>query len=301
MSALAAVLTAPHLSRWSLTGLDGRHLWVDAPPWWTPTPSVGDSAAYTAVPEDGSWALTSPIVRDGGIVVHEVPWRPSLLASVLVGARTPARDTGGDVTPAAHALSRFLGWLHTVPPGEPPTGRVAGPTWVDRLADPPQASLAARPHWQRLGSRLRDAGDRDRTTVHGELRTDHVLVPSQTGDLPAVVVLRVPGQLIVADPALDLGSLLGDLLELALLGSMPAVRAAQVVRRGYARERPRDDAFWSRVAGYAALKVVEHELRLRSSRDVETSATTLDRLDDLARRVATGVAGLADAGQGSGS
>ena len=306
MTALAPMLTAPHLSRWSLTGLDGRHLWVDAPPWWRPTPSIGGGAALTTDPADGSWAITSPAVGDDGIVVHRVPWRPVLLASVLLGARSPTGDSL-DVVAAAPALSRLLGWLHTAAPGAPPAARMAGPTWVDRLADPPVGSLAARRHWQRLRSRLREAGDGDAATVHGELRTDHVLVPAEGVAPPQVAVLSLPGQPVVADPALDLGSLLGDLLEVALLGSRPAARAAEVVRQGYARERARSDAFWdsdafwSRVAGYAALKVVEHELRLRSSRGIETSATTVDRLDALAGRVATGVTDLATAGRGGGS
>ena len=71
---------------------------------------------------------------------------------------------------------------------------------------------------------------------------------------------------------------------------------AEAVSREYAVDRPMGDVFWLRVSGYAALKVVEHELRLQSSRGLETSAATVDRLDELARRVATCVAGLVEAG-----
>jgi hypothetical protein len=156
------------------------------------------------------------------------------------------------------------------------------------------ASLAARPDWQTLRSTLQRAGRAERTAVHGELRTDHVVVPSTSGT-PTVAVLGRPGRPAVADPAIDLGSLFGDLFEVALLGSRAAAMAADAAFDGYVDGDPVDDALWSRAAGYAALKVVDHELRLRASRSVDTSVATVNRLDTLAQRVARELADLAAA------
>lgn len=294
------VLAAGHLSRWSLPAPGGRRWWIDAPPDWTPV----EGEDYPSGPptcDSASAVLTEPVPGPRGALVHEVPWPARLLACLLLErARPGERSDDPDAAQVCRSVGRWTRRLHDHPPTRRDPAQAVRTPWTRRLDEPPAGALAARPHWRELRRRLAIAPNPPTVAAHGELRTDHVLVAlTRPPAGPGVAVLGLPGTLPVADPAQDVGSLLGDLLELAVLGCAPAGPAAAAFHAGY-RElgATPDPGFRWRVAGYAALKVVEHELRLRRSRGLVTSARSLQRLDAVAREVARRAARLGDADRG---
>jgi hypothetical protein len=200
---------------------------------------------------------------------YPTPWPPAVLAEVVTGAAAGPLPSAGMFT----ALGGLLRRLHdsTLPVehrATPPAERLLAAG--DRLT-PGQYALA-----------VRILGTRDPVVpVHGQPALGHVLVPNGTspdgraaGGTPAGLVTgwsAGPNRL-GGSAALELGHLLGDMTEIAILvglsdterGDWLRARTADV-RDGYlaAGHRPRCGGFFDRVADGALLRVLDHRATLR--------------------------------------
>lgn len=250
------VLTGPLLTRVSLTTSDGLHAWVDIVP-------GGGAPPGGVLTTRGSGRIIVPTLMDvvGLGPGWRLPWPACLLADV--GSHGQSWCGTADAKLVGHELGVFLGRLHRG------SGSGGEPHLIERLAHPPVGALAGQETWTSLHREMRHA---ESCTLHGEPASGHILVPLaplRSGSVEPVAAVLGWSAPVVGDPALDVGHLIGDLIELSILlgaqvtGPDPRSVACGVLE-GYPKDRG-DAGFLNRVQSYAALKVIDHEARLLAS------------------------------------
>ncbi len=283
------VLSGPLQSRWSLADDNGAHVWVDVPSAPLTTvpgsdPTSRPPVPLAAGPVHGPQVVAGEEVRlcagPGRLLgrAYRLPWPGRLLAEQLtttmaVGATAPDLDRAeADLA----ATARYLRGLHALGAAELPAPGQAGtmlPGPVRRVAGrvPPDAPAGDPSLRVRLQAALDPTPEAGRALLHGEPSTGQLVVPeAPVGSPEPVAVLLGWTGAVAGPPALDIGHLLGDLLELAVFsggGSGRGVRLlqlAEAVRTAYDDDRPCDPAFWRLAAQAAAVKVLDHDLRLRA-------------------------------------
>lgn len=282
---LDRVVDGPLLSRAAASTDTGRHLLLEVPGDDTVTPPAlrdgpTDPVIGAAVSQPPTVTATTAVPIGGPAPLawyHPTPWPPAVLAEVAIAA-VPGRIPG-PVTFAA--LGALLARFHSTGPvprrGEiPPLSRVLAASRAGLLT----AELAA------AVDRIRRHTDPP-VPVHGQPALGHLLVPAgDRDDLPAAILTGWV-EAASGSAALDLGHLLGDIVEIAVLvGSSDPDRAAVLrsrvldVRRGYLEVAGRvGRGFWARVADGALLRVLDHRCTLNRLLGPAAAPTRLaDRL-----------------------
>lgn len=191
---------------------------------------------------------------------HRTPWPAAMLAEVVTGAvaaRLPE--------PAVFAgLGALLARLHAS--DLPVEHRMAPP--LQRVVDGVD-NLTADQHDTAL--RILGASD-PAVPVHGQPALGHMLVPVEPTDVAPTAVLTGWSDRLGSSAALDLGHLLGDITEIAVLVHVSDRMQARWlrariadVRDGYcaaADPRALGGTFWDRVADGALLRVLDHRATL---------------------------------------
>ncbi|RZS91373.1 hypothetical protein EV189_0614 [Motilibacter rhizosphaerae] len=247
--------TEPLLQR-VFVSTGSRHLLVDAPVatappelWQVPPAPAAAYAARVALLRSGPVSAVAAAAAGDGWA-HPLPWPGSTVADDI---RT------GRGLPDAEVL-RALGALLAGVPDHLPTGDTEPPALV-------RVRARARELPGDLVGPVRDAlellADSARTAVHGQPALGHLVVPASGEPArQAVLTWWVGGT--SAPAGWDLGHLLGDLLELAMLVAPGApgtaaglLAGSRAVVAGHGGTPP-----WYQVEAAALLKVVDHRLRL---------------------------------------
>jgi hypothetical protein len=219
-------------------------------------------------------AVADPVAADGPRAwYHRTPWPAAMLAEAAT-ATVPAPLPGPQVFAALGAL---LARVHAS--ALPVTPRPVPPL-VRTVAAAAQLTGPQRDLLARIAA---DAHDDESRPVHGQPALGHVLVP--TGPVPpgapaAEVIDWTAG--LAGSAGLDLGYLLGDLTEIAVLvGLRDPARGDRLrarvgdVRDGYCRAAPSlrtpqaeggspagGAPFWDRVHDGAILRLLDHRSTL---------------------------------------
>lgn len=275
------VATGPLLSRMSLSSARGRHLMLDiartpAPrvPWLAPTDADDELPGRLGDARRGVREVRAVVGRQVGpspirAWYHRTPWAPAMFAEIATG--TVAGPLPSPATCAA--LGAALAAVHTS--GGRAGHRISPP--LRRLLDHPDRIT---PEQRLLADRILAERD-DVVPVHGQPALAHVLVPAASADddPDATAVEIAPAAVLTGwsprlggSAALDLGHLLGDMAEIAVLAGLSDqlrgewLRARLLdVRDGYctAADTPKLDArFWNRVADGAVVRVLDHRCTL---------------------------------------
>jgi hypothetical protein len=279
------VVTGPLLSRVALSSAGGEHLMLDiartnAPrvPWLADAAGCRIGSSDHPAPADTVTAVLARTVGPQPIRAwyHPTPWAPAMLAEVATGSAA-----GPLPAPATFAaLGAALARVH------------AGAGAADYRLPPPlqrtrQASDRLTAEQRAILDRIM-AGHDPVVPVHGQPALAHVLVPDDPvdsvragttggrgpgpGTATAAAVLTGWSPWLGGSAALDLGHLLGDMTEIAVLAGLsdPArgawLRSRLVdVRDGYRlADGPfgSDPQFWARVADGAVLRLLDHRCTL---------------------------------------
>ncbi len=277
-------LAGPLAERWSVSDDDNRHLWIDQmqpPTAATAAVTIGGPlppAVPAADPARDPIRWPGPVWSNQHTTAYRTPWPAQLLADAAVSA-DPRSLT--QLPRLCRDLGTFLSRLHAAPRST--TSERC--TWVQVLARSDDShALSAQLLWSELIQQLTSPADHQ-TVVHGHLVTGQILVPAPGQPVgPTRALLLGSRACATGTPEVDLGSLLGDLLELAaftpngpvLLEAARALLCAYDAGRAPAARPARE-----LVSVAAALKVVDHERRLRLA-----GAVDLGRLlDDVARSI----------------
>lgn len=251
----------PLLTRWALGDNGGHHLWVDEPGPLTSTAlSAVQPPRHVRVEEMN---LPNPVRLTRG-VAWSVPWRPCLLADTDSWSGSWTNAAPDQHVIAGASVGRFLRRLHAMPP--PDRGPGAGV--ITRLMRADVDTLAMRPKWRDRITSLAEHARQAPARIHGEPASGHLLVPAypdERGPRTSLLGWTAP---ILGAAALDVGYLIGDLLELSVFCTSRTCRVvlrrmASGVRQGYLASGPVPHQFWYHAATGAVVKILDHELRLR--------------------------------------
>lgn len=293
------IATGPLLSRVALSSAGDRHLMLDIAltgsprvPWLAADSATADTAdtedtedtepagrpAGARSDHQPSGTVTAVLARPVGPLpvrawYHPTPWPPAMLAEVVTGAVPGPLPTPATFAALGAALARAHAHAPAEGHGSTVTGRCLPPP-LQRVTDALERLTTDQHH---LVNRIL-AGRDPVVPVHGQPALAHVLVPADApaslrpGAVTPGAVLTGWSPRLGGSAALDLGHLLGDITEIAVLAGLSDPGRATWLRSRLADVRDgycsvpgaaeHDPLFWDRVADGAVLRLLDHRCTL---------------------------------------